>query len=362
MASFISEKLSGALLPLVIAASTGAAGGYYFGSQNLTISEDEVIAQQDALTSQGDVEFNAISHSTLKKADKTSNKHSNQKTAKVVNAQGDIVPEGTFYTDFNENVEVVMLSVQTLPELLAARNFKALAKLKQSLLSKVKADSAALDELVLALQDNLQNEDVKEQLLQVLAQVKDPKVEQMAQDLALSSSREDKLTGLNLLGDLNMANDETLNIAVSALDDNTDGEMLQAAMRAMPNMQISSEQNGEILSRLNDLAQNKDESVRSESLFAIAKQAKTPEQLKPLMSALNSASIDEQISAAMAIEKSTVTSDELKRSLIAQVSNPQSLPEVRAMSANALTRFSLSSAELDVVAKFKQTQQWNGGS
>lgn len=361
MASLMNFARSKALVPLIVAAIIGAVGGYYLAGVNQT-NEVGKFAQQNEVVEKNQCTQQEFAQTFNKPVNKKDNNVKAQSKSAGVTQESDTPPEGYFYIDVSDNLEAAITSLQLLPELIANKNFKAIAKFKQQLLNLAKKDSAVLDEVLLALQENLNNEDVKYELLQVLSQIKDPKVETLAQNLALSNNRDDKLTGLDLLANVGVPNKETLDIAFNSLQDSTgDPQILQSAMRAMPNMLISSEKNREILNQLEELSHHQDESVRSESLFAIAKQAKRPEQLTPLVNAMQSGSIDERISAVMAIEKSTVTGDQLKSVLLTEVQRAQSLPEVRAMAASSLQRFDLSTSEISILESYRKSLSWNAG-
>jgi hypothetical protein len=357
MASLFDMSSPKALGPLVIAALVGAVGGYFLASANST-NNSERLTQQPILA-----EHNQSKQQTIARPHQTViNSSKSTATETTVKQDNDLTPEGVFYNVVNDDLEMAIASLQLLPELISNKDFKGIAKFKQTLLSLAKGDNEILDQLLLSFQQQIDNEDIKYELLQILTKIKHPKVENYAQELALSNDRNDKLTGLELLADLGVANQETMNIALDSLHDSTaDPQILQTAMRAMPDMLISSEQNREILTRLEELSQHPEESVRSESLFSIAKQAKNEEQLTPLLNAMQSGSIDEKISAAMAIEKSTVRGDNLKYALLNEVKNMNGLPEVRAMAASSLKRFSLSSSELRVLESYRSSLSWNAG-
>lgn len=355
MANMLNTSSPKALLPLVIAVITGAVGGYFLAGDNQTKGNQRHTKNE------------LVSHNQCEEADQTQPLMHRDATAelkKTENTQtaNTAVPEGIFHNEVGDDLAAAINTLQLLPELIANKQFKRIAKFKQQLLNLAKKDDIVLNELLLAFQENLTNDEMKYELLQVLGQLKHPQVEDFAQNLALSSDKNDKLTGLELLADMGIANEETMDIALNSLHDaNSDPQILQSAMRAMPDMLISSERNQEILTRLEELTLHQDESVRSESLFSIAKQAKRPDQLSPLLNAIQSGSIDERISAAMAIEKSTVTGDNLKRVLLNEVQNSQSLPEVRAMAASSLNRFDLTSSEIRLLESYRKSISWNAG-
>jgi hypothetical protein len=263
----------------------------------------------------------------------------------------------------NENVKSMSNALAELQAMLLSGDLRAVGLIKQKILDLAQHDSEALENLMRSFQDNLTDPKLGNELLQVMAEIRDPAVEQMARELSLAGDRANKLLGLELLDRLDIPNTKTQELVVETLAANDeDPEMLQAAMQALPKMPIASETNARLLSRLEALVQHKDESVRSSSLLLIAQQAKTPQQVRPLIASLDSPAVDVQISAAMALERSAVTSPEIKAALFAHMLDGKALPEVRAMSANALNRFDLSADELNQINQFRQQQNWNAAN
>lgn len=241
-------------------------------------------------------------------------------------------------------------------------DFKAVGQVKQALLDLAKQDSLALEELLVSYSDNLNNESVQDLLFQVVSQVKDPRVEALAKELALSSDRDERIAGFDLLGALQMPSEENLNLSVQALEqEQNDKELVLSALHAMSPMSLPSEKNEEVIDLLSDLTNNEDEAIRSESLISIASWAKTEADLASVVEALDSESVDDKISAAMALEESNVVGDNLKNTLLRKMQDPKELWEVRAMSANALARFELNTSEFSRLQNFR-TEQVGGAS
>jgi len=259
-----------------------------------------------------------------------------------------------------KNIDAMRDGVNELIRLANANSmydFKAIAQHKQALLQLAKTDSAALGDLLAAYADNLNDEKIQALLFDVVAQVKDPQVEALATELALSSDRDAQVAGFELLGELQIPSQENLDLSMNALvQDQNDQDLVLAAIHAMPAVVLSSEKNKEVVDLLSDLAGNDNEAIRSESLLSMAKWAKNEEDLSSVIHALDSDVNDDKISAAMALERSTVVGDNLKASLLAKVSDPNELWEVRAMSANALGRFDLSTSEFSELQDFRQVQ------
>ncbi len=233
--------------------------------------------------------------------------------------------------EFGQKIEDIASALLLIAALSGSGNFEGVAQAKQQLLMMAQSDDRLLGELVQSFKDleiNDDNPQVKQALMQVLASIKDPQVENLAQDLAISDNRSKQLDGLELLSQLNIASEQSLDIAMTALSQSPgDPELLQSAMQAIPKMTISAEKNAEVINQLTELSKHENESVRSASLFLIAQQAKNNEQLSPLYNALNSKTVDEKISAIMAIEQSLVVSPELKGILLKRVADKSELAE-----------------------------------
>ena len=238
-----------------------------------------------------------------------------------------------------------------------AYDFKGVNILKQDLLNLAKNDKAALDELLVAYADNLNNDRVQDLLFQVVSEVKDPKVEALATELALSSDRDERIAGFDLLGELQIPSEKNLELSMQALEqEQNDKELVLSALHALPKISLSQEDNAEVVGLLSELATNDNEAIRSESLIGIASWAKTQEELGAVVQALDSKTVDDRISAAMALEQSTVVGDDLKLSLLAKIEDDNEVWEVRSMSANALERFDLSSSEFASLQEYKKKQ------
>ena len=237
-------------------------------------------------------------------------------------------------------------------------DFENVNKTKQDLLVLAKNNSVALDELLTAYSDNLTNESIQDLLFQIVSQVKDPKVEALGRELALSSDRDNRIAGFDLLGELQIPSEANLKLSMDALaQDTNDKELVLSALHALPKMPLSAEDNGKVVDMLSDLSTNENEAIRSESLISTAKWAKTEEELSAVIKALDSETIDDRISAAMALEQSTVVGTSLKTSLLAKIQDQNELWEVRSMSANALGRFNLSTSEFSSLQDFRKAQQ-----
>lgn len=189
----------------------------------------------------------------------------------------------------------------------------------------------------------------------ILAEIKDPEVEALAHALASSKDRFEKIAGLNLLADLRIPNESSLELTLQVLAaSQEDPDVLLSAINAMPVLpqpQIDTEM---IIQILEGLTQHGDEAVRSASIFEIAKWAKTAVQLDSVRNALYSASKNDRISAAMAIQESPVVSDVLREDLIARMVDPDELWEIRRMAADSLARFSLNDEQFALFEAFKQ--------
>jgi len=291
--------------------------------------------------------------------------HANNEIAKdkvTIDELNNIEEEGSNEGGNNEpqySEESISREVEQLSFLLNTDNQDDLAidKIKQNILNRSKQDPSTLNDLISLYEANLDNQLIKNELIDVLGAIKDPEVEQLGMKLARSSDQATIIEGLDLLGQLSIPSNETLELTVQLLLQNqTDPNIILPAIHAMPTITISGNKRAEILQVLSGLSQHESEGVRSEALFAISKWAKTDQQLNPLIQALDSESTDNRISAIMAIQKSTVVSVSLKEILLARMTDNNELWEIRSIAAEALERFDLSDAEYADYKEFKEKQ------
>jgi len=295
-------------------------------------------------------------------------KLSSNDTAQVANTLAeqqksgdDAVKEGGSLAELNGNNNEMAEGIDQLIRLAYADgpvDFAALGKSKQAIVSLAKKDTRALDELILAYSENLSNAMVSNQLSQLISQIKDPKVESLAIQLAESNDRAQRIAGFDLMAELAIPSQRSLTLSSEALQQHQDDkELVLSALHALPKMSLPAQDNREIIELLSELANNDNEAIRSESLITIASWAKTEDELQAVVQALSSDTNDDKISAAMALEQSTVTGDELKLTLLARMSDNNELWEVRSMAANALDRFQLNDGEFSSLTSFRKNQR-----
>lgn len=239
---------------------------------------------------------------------------------------------------------------------LSADQQNALLELKQALLDNAGSDDQALRGLIDALRLD-PGSATAEHLLSILGEVRAPAVEQLGLEMAISDDSEVQAVGLDLLSRLGIAGQDTYDLTRQLLaDPNRPPEVLRSAIHALPDIPLpASEANGTI-ARLGELAStHPDIGVRSESLFKLGALAKDAGDLRPLTDALAAdRHIDERISAAMAIRNSQVVDDGLRRQLLAMMSNPDELWEIRHYAAESLQRFKLSENDYRLYQRFNE--------
>ena len=237
--------------------------------------------------------------------------------------------------------------------------------LKQALLDKASVDSLALQSLLGAF-STAPGSELGQHLGAVLAEIKDPEVEAMAQQMALSGTPEQMKAGLALLGDLGIASQETLDITRQIVNQPSgDPELLMGAIHAMPVMPLSAQEAASTIGSLARLADSHpNDGVRSNSLFKISDWARDSDDLRPVVQALSlHRPADDRISAAMALARSTVVDEGLRQTLIGRMTDNDELWEVRQYSATALERFKLSGPDYHLLESFRREQldlQHNG--
>ncbi|MBT5934182.1 HEAT repeat domain-containing protein [Sulfurimonas sp.] len=220
-----------------------------------------------------------------------------------------------------------------------------------------KNNPLALEELLIAYSNYLSNPKLEKQLSQIVSQIKDPKVENFAQDLATSEDRQQNIIGFDLLGELQIPNEKTLQISTEALSQfSGDKELTLSALHAMPHLNLPQSKNNEIVMLLSELSISQDEAVRSESIITLGQWAKSELEISAVVDALSSSTNDDRISAAIALEQSHVVGNSLKTVLLEKLEDTAELWEVRAMSANSLERFDLNNNEFSILENFRKNQ------
>lgn len=274
--------------------------------------------------------------------------------------EDETIQEGSFESGTPQYFESISKGVEQLISSLDMEqndNNLAIGKIKQNLLNVAKKDSLALENLINRFEANLDNQSVKDELMDILSAIKDPEVEALGMKLARSGDHKRIIDGVNLLSQLSIPNEETLALMTQLVSENsTSSDILLPAIHAMPVIPVPEEKRSEILRELSGLSQHESEGVRSESIFAISKWAKNEQQLSPVIDALQSETVDDKISAVMALEKSPVVSTNLKQILLARMVDDNELWEVRSISSDALKRFDLTSSEYSEYKRFKEKQ------
>jgi hypothetical protein len=322
--------------------------GYQFGKSSTS-----------ALTTSS-LETKNTTYNSDKKVVSTQQKHSNiQKSSQNSTLEVSHPKEGGSSLELSIKTAPLNSELTHLQDLIQTTpyDFKAVGKSKKALLTLAKTNANALEELLTSYNDNFDNKKIEQHLFQVLAQVRSPKVEALATELAQSSNRIKSIAGFDLLAELNMPSQKNLNISTSSLrEHSSDKELTLAALHALPKIPLSSQENKNIIELLAELSTNDNEAIRSESLLSIGNWAKTEEELDSVVKALSSTTTDDRISAAMALEQSSVVGDNLKTTLLQTLSQENELWEVKSMSANALGRFNLNESEFQALQNFRKVQ------
>lgn len=287
---------------------------------------------------------------------------------KISNTIEDGIKEGSFENEIPQNFESISKGIEQLNSFLnmnenmnenrgESDNNLAIGKIKQNLLDVAKQNSLALENLISLFEENLDNQSVKDELMDVLSAIKDPEVEALGMKLARSGEHKQIIDGVNLLSQLSIPNEETLALMIQLVSENpTSADILLPAIHAMPIIPVPEEKRSEILGELSGLSQHESEGVRSESIFAISQWAKNEQQLTPIIQALQSETADDKISAVMALGKSPVVSTNLKEILLARMMDENELWEVRSIASDALKRFNLTGSEYSEYKHFKEKQ------
>lgn len=228
----------------------------------------------------------------------------------------------------------------------------------QLLLDKASTDTAALQGILTEFELDPSSK-VGQRLTQLLMELKDPEVEQTAQQMAVSDDPDQAKAGLKLLGGLKIQTKETLEIIEQILQKEiADPDVMISAIDAMPVMLLAPQETEAVIDNLANLAElHENAGVRSSSLSKIAEWAKDTEDLWPVIQALDvNRSQDDRISAVMAISQSTVIDETLRSTLIERMTDANELWEIRQYSAKSLERFKLDRHDYKLLEQFRQEQ------
>ncbi len=279
------------------------------------------------------------------------------KQSKITTNSNQFIEQEGVFEESNSNNTYVINAIETLKKLSGSTlkaDLDTIHQIQQHLLDSAKNNQSVLNLLINEFKANLDNTFVKNSLMQILAEIKDPSTEKLGRELALSKDNNTCLAGLELLGNLQIPSKETLDLAKDIMvSDNSTSEITLAAISALPRMPLPTEENNDLIDNLYKLSKSEDEAVRSASILAIADYAKSSSQLETVLDAFDSDIPDDVISAAMAIERSNIVSDKLKNVLLENLSNENMPWEVRIMAANSLNRFDLNQEEFQTVKEFK---------
>ena len=342
------------MLPVAIALTIGAGVGYWFSPATSVVTESEIDTTQTNINaSTTGTTGNTTGSTNSPTLDTVTTSPGNAPEASpLLNHQ-----EGSFTPEYDNPASTMSNAIDHLMALSDSKDSRLVAESLQQVLNLATQDTQALTTLIDAFNNNVDGVHIKDNLLQVLAEINDPEVEQLALDLAQSSDRDTRISGLDLLAELNIPSEETLRLTTDVLWQNQDDpEMLLSALNAVPDLTLPQEQNTQVLTLFNTLSKNDDDGVRSASLFAIASHAKNTNELEPVLQALNSNIGDDKISAAMALEQSPVTSLILKNTFFDKMTDETELWEVRTMAANSLGRFSLNATDFSILSSFREQQ------
>ena len=347
------------LLPLVITLVIGAAAGYGVGLNSASIRDTPVVTDSgnEHQANHGPNNNVTTSHQADSQAGAS---HTSIQNLANTSSETDVDWEDD--PDFQKS-DAISDDIGALSQLSSAQNpanFSAIGEIQQRLTDSAKQDNKVLAQLISAFEENLDNHAIKQNLFLILAQINDPEVEVLAKDLVRSDDRATRISGLDLLGELKIPSKETWALTKGILADNPDDpEILLSAMHAVPNMPLSDQENGELIGVLSNLTQSDNEAVRSASILSISQWAKDAKQLAPVIQALNSEVTDDKISAAMALEQSSVVDPTLRETLLEKMTDDKELWEVRTMSANALGRFNLNKTNFLMLENFRKQQSDN---
>ena len=179
----------------------------------------------------------------------------------------------------------------------------------------------------------------------------------LAVELAQSADRDTTLAGLNLLSELKPETDQALVVAEQALNTfRYDYEVMVAAIEALPSEEIRTTTGARVLSSLNELISNEDDGVRSASIFAIADRAADSAELASVVQILTSEDPNDRISAALALESSDISTEDLRDPLVSRMIDVDELWEVRRIAADSLVRFNLTEDQKSQLAFFREEQ------
>ena len=188
---------------------------------------------------------------------------------------------------------------------------------------------------------------LRNELVAVLTLKYTPVVEQMALAFLKDNNHTKQLIGLEVLsvfGGKSRTKGQPLAVKIICQANQktlVTSDLVSAALSLYDSKAFKNEQKSIQLECFNRLAKSEYESIRSESLFNIARLASNPGELAPVISAMKSPIFDIKMSALIALQESSVLAQEVKVALLDIATNSDEKSEFRTTARKLLGRFEL---------------------
>lgn len=202
-----------------------------------------------------------------------------------------------------------------------------------------------------------------EMLALVLSEFKDANIEAAALQLTNpANDARDRLAGIEMLQRMGIENKETLQVALQIVNEESDTQLVNAALDTLQHQAVATTQNlairETILPRLDDA----DPEVRRRSVIAYSDWVNNADAAAPIIQALEDPSVDVRVGAAFAMSKVNAKSIEMRDALVQKLNDDEENWEVREQAWHALETHDMDEVSYQAYADFEALRATYGES
>jgi len=203
-----------------------------------------------------------------------------------------------------------------------------------------------------------------ENLKLILGEFRDENIESAAFAMtAPGNDPQDRLAGLELLQQMGVESGETLDVALTIINQESDVQLVGAALDTLQRQVVSPAKNREIRESILPLLADSDAETRRKSVIAYSDWVSTSDNANPIVAALDDPSVDVRAGAAFALGKVPTKSTNMRNALVQRVGDSNEDWAVREQAWFALADHEMDETSHQVYAEFKAQldQQGEGG-
>ncbi len=218
--------------------------------------------------------------------------------------------------------------------------------------SQGKIDPAAQQDLFLRF-ERANSQQEREQIKIMLLSHPSPEVQAFALRLTKSNNSEQRADGYALLQSYGLSDPNVRTQLQQALNMESDARVLREVVQTLNYDRALANESQAIASRLSQLTQHPDPTIRSSSLVQLSQWQKGAGLESAIYPALNDTNIQVRQAAISTLLSNEVRSDRIKNSLLQIINNTQETPTTRDIALNALGDYQLSPAEITAAMQAK---------